>query len=102
MSSRFTSHPSPFTRLPSRFIRLFLLGAILIIYFILSLYQLNLPGLHYDEAFEAVPALQLLNNQPVTTFRNHGLVLVGHTFPLMTQDYIGALNTYLAIPFMAM
>jgi hypothetical protein len=72
-----------------------------VIYAVLSLYQLNLPGLHYDEAFEAVPALQLLQNQPVPTFRSHGLILGGQTFPLMTQDYIGAINTYLAIPFIA-
>jgi 4-amino-4-deoxy-L-arabinose transferase-like glycosyltransferase len=78
-----------------------LLAGILIIYTALSLYQINLPGLHYDEAFEAIPALQLLQNRTVVTFRNNGLILGGQTFPLMTQDYIGAINTYLAIPFIA-
>lgn len=78
------------------------LMAILVLYLGLSLYQINLPGLHYDEAFEAVPALQLLRGQPVTAFRDSGLVLGGQLFPLMTQDYIGALNTYLAIPFIAL
>jgi hypothetical protein len=67
----------------------------------LSLYQINLPGLHYDEAFEAVPALQLLRRQPVTPFRNAGLSVGQQRLPLMAQDYIGALNTYLAIPFIA-
>jgi hypothetical protein len=62
-------------------------------------YQLALPGLHYDEAFEAVPAMQILLNQPVTTFRGNGVFLAGRLLPLMTQDYIGALNTYTAIPF---
>ena len=57
----------------------------LVVYLLLSLYQINLPGLHYDEAFEAVPALQLLHGQPVTTFRGHGLTLAGQTFPLMTK-----------------
>ena len=71
------------------------------LYTVLSLYQLDLPGLHYDEAFEAVPALQLLQGQPVVTFRGHGLYLDGQTWPLMTQDYIGAINTYLALPFIA-
>jgi 4-amino-4-deoxy-L-arabinose transferase-like glycosyltransferase len=85
----------------SRLAWLFLLSGIFVIYAVLSLYQINLPGLHYDEAFEAVPALQLLQNQTVTTFRSHGLTLGGQTFPLMTQDYIGAINTYLAIPFIA-
>ncbi len=79
----------------------YLLAGILVLYLALSLYQLNLPGLHYDEAFEAVPALQLLQGQPVTTFRDNGLTLGGQTLPLMTQDYIGALNTYLALPFIA-
>lgn len=65
----------------------------------LTSYQLNLPGLHYDEAFEAVPAMQLLLHQPVTTFRGNGVFLGGRLFPLMTQDYIGAINTYAALPF---
>jgi hypothetical protein len=57
--------------------------------------------LHYDEAFEAVPALQLLRGQPVSAFRNSGLTINGQIFPLMAQDYIGAINTYLALPFIA-
>jgi hypothetical protein len=65
----------------------------------LTSYQLSLPGLHYDEAFEAVPAMQLLLRQPVTTFRGNGVFLGGRLFPLMTQDYIGAINTYVALPF---
>ena len=36
----------------------------------LSLYQITLPGLHYDEAFEVVPAVQLLQGQAVTAFRD--------------------------------
>ena len=65
----------------------------------LATYQLTLPGLHYDEAFEAVPAMQLLLGQPVTSFRSSGLLIAGHLFPLMTQDYIGAINTYAVLPF---
>jgi hypothetical protein len=71
----------------------------LILFAGLATYQLALPGLHYDEAFEAVPAMQLLLNQPVTSFRENGIQLGGRLFPLMTQDYIGAINTYAAIPF---
>lgn len=77
------------------------LAAILLLYAALSLPQLTLPGLHYDEAFEAVPALQLLLGRPVTAFRGSGLALGGTLFPLMTQDYIGALNLYAALPFIA-
>ncbi len=75
---------------------------ILLLYAALSLYQLDLPGLHYDEAFEAVPAVQLLRGQPVSAFRDSGLQLGGRLFPLMTQDYIGAINTYVALPFIAL
>ena len=77
----------------------FVFGIVLLLYTVLSLYQLELPGLHYDEAFEAVPALQILKKQPVALFRNSGLALGGQRYPLMTQDYIGALNTYATLPF---
>jgi hypothetical protein len=78
---------------------IFLAGALLI-FLALALYQLRLPGPHYDEAVELLPAIQLLQGRAVQPFRGSGLVLFGRTFPLMTQDYIGALNTYLAIPFL--
>jgi hypothetical protein len=65
----------------------------------LATYQITLPGLHYDEAFEVVPTMQLLLGEPTTTFRESGVRLGTWLLPLMTQDYIGALNTYLALPF---
>lgn len=69
----------------------------------LTLYQLSLPGLHYDEAREAgVNALQLVRGLPVEAFRGAAVRIAGQTFPLMVQDYIGALNVYLAIPFLAL
>jgi 4-amino-4-deoxy-L-arabinose transferase-like glycosyltransferase len=74
----------------------------LLLYLPLSFYQINLPGLHYDEAFEAVPAVQLLNRQPVTAFRDSAITVNNQRYPLMTQDYIGALNLYGAIPFIIM
>lgn len=79
-----------------------LFAAALVLFVILAVWRLSLPGLHYDEAYEAVPAMQLLLNQPVTTFRDNGIRVGGHLFPLMTQDYIGALNTYAAIPFLGL
>lgn len=78
---------------------LILLSCILGLYLGLSLYQIELPGLHYDEAFEVVPAVQLLQGQPTTVFRDSGLLIGNQVYPLMTQDYIGAINTYLAMPF---
>ncbi len=84
----------------SRYTILLLSGS-LILYLGLSFYQINLPGLHYDEAFEAVPAMQLWLGQPVTAFRESTLSIGSLSLPLMTQDYIGAINTYTALPFIA-
>jgi len=69
----------------------------------LSVYQLQLPGLHYDEAREAgLNAMQLVTGQPLTAFRD-AVVRVGPwQLPLMVQDYIGALNVVLAVPFLAL
>jgi len=94
---RFRAKPPLGTPHASRLV----LSGLVLLYAALSFYQIDLPGLHYDEAFEAVPALQLWRGQPVATFRHSGLALNGRRFPLMTQDYIGAINTYAAIPFIA-
>lgn len=75
----------------------------LVVFLALCLYQIALPGLHYDEAREAgLPAMQLVLGQPVEVFRGAGLRLFGQPLPLMVQDYIGALNVYLAMPFLAL
>lgn len=100
-ASRFTLYASVRSLPLGRFTWLYALSAIILLYAGLSFYQINLPGLHYDEAFEAVPALQLWQGRPVAAFRNSGLMMGGQIFPFMTQDYIGALNTYAAIPFIA-
>ncbi len=73
----------------------------LAIFLALCLYQIELPGLHYDEAKEAgVPAMQLLSGEPVEAFRGAGLHLFSRLFPLMVQDYIGAISVYLTLPFL--
>ncbi|MGC8837269.1 MAG: ArnT family glycosyltransferase [Anaerolineae bacterium] len=73
------------------------------LYLALALYQIHLPGLHYDEAREAgVPAMQVLLGQPLDAFRGSALRAGGRAWPLMVQDYIGALNAYLAVPFLAL
>lgn len=65
--------------------------------------QLTLPGLHYDEAKEAgLNAMQLATGQPVTAFRDATIGLGPWRLPLMVQDYIGALNVALALPFLAL
>ena len=78
-----------------------MLIACLSIFMLLSIYQIELPGLHYDEAFEAVPAMQLWLGQPITAFRDSVLSFGAYKLPLMTQDYIGAINVYAALPFIA-
>jgi hypothetical protein len=79
------------------------LVAVLVLYLALTCYQLGLPGLHYDEAKEAgLNAMELLTGSPVTTFRGAGIPWGGRTLPLMVQDYIGALNVYLALPLLAL
>ena len=53
----------------------------------LSLYQLELPGLYYDEALDAVPAMQLVLGQKLDLVRNAGLSIGGYVLPLMSMDY---------------
>ena len=82
--------------------RLWLIVALLC-YLGLAVYQLELPGLHYDEAREAgLNAMEIVTGAPITAFREAGISLGGRTFPVMVQDYIGALNVYLALPFLAL
>jgi 4-amino-4-deoxy-L-arabinose transferase-like glycosyltransferase len=73
------------------------------LYLLLACTQLGLPGLHYDEAKEAgVNAMELLTGAPVSAFRGATISLPGVEFPLMVQDYIGALNVLLALPLLAL
>lgn len=79
------------------------LAAASLLYLTLTCYQLGLPGLHYDEAKEAgLNAMQLLTHAPVTAFRDAALVIGDLRLPLMVQDYIGALNVYLALPLLGL
>ncbi len=99
-----TQHPTeapPNTWIARRW-RLIWLIASLALYLGLAAYQLGLPGLHYDEAREAgLNALELLTGAPVTAFREATVSLFGLPAPLMVQDYIGALNVWLAWPVLA-
>jgi len=80
-----------------------LVGLALSLFLVLACRQLELPGLHYDEAKEAGNnALQLLRGLPVQAFRSATVRFLGLDLPLMVQDYIGALNVYLSIPFLAL
>lgn len=82
-----------------RTLRVAWLIAALVLYLVAASYQLGLPGLHYDEAREAGQnAMELLTGAPVRAFRGATVHLLGRDLPLMVQDYIGALNVYLALP----
>jgi hypothetical protein len=73
----------------------------LILFLALGAYQITLPGLHYDEAKEAgVNAMQIVTGQPLTAFRDAAVRLGPVELPLMVQDYIGANNVVLALPFL--
>jgi hypothetical protein len=88
---------------PDRRWRVLWLAAALALFALLAFYQLGLPGLHYDEAKEAgVNAMELLTGAPVSAFRGASVHLFGRDLPLMVQDYIGALNVYLALPFLGL
>ncbi len=78
------------------------LVAALALFLALALYQLDLPGLYYDEAADAVPAMQLVQGQPVELFRGAGVWIGDRAFPLMVMDYVGAVNTYILVPFFAL
>lgn len=95
-------HPAPRSPLPSLpdvVVATVALG----VFLALALHQLDLPGLHYDEAREAgLPAVQLLHGLPVFAQRGATVHVFGRELPLMVQDYIGALQAFLAVPFLAL
>jgi hypothetical protein len=71
-----------------------------VLFLLLSSFDLDKPGLHYDEALEAgLPAVQLLNDQPVTVINGITLHIGGRELPLMVQNHIGAIQVYAALPF---
>lgn len=67
----------------------------------LAFYQIDLPGLYNDEAMDVVPAMQMLQGQPIDLSRGAGITIGDRTYPIMTSDYQGVVSTYLAIPFFA-
>ncbi len=65
----------------------------------ICLYQITLPGLYTDEAFDVIPTMQMLLGHPVELQRNV-LHLGSLSLPLMSSsDYQGVTSTYLALPF---
>lgn len=70
-------------------------------FLVLALHQYRLPGLYHDEALDVVPAMQLLQGEPVTLQRDVGIHLFGRDFPVMIGDYWGIAGTYAVLPLFA-
>jgi 4-amino-4-deoxy-L-arabinose transferase-like glycosyltransferase len=77
-----------------------LVALALLLYLALALYQLDLPGLNYDETLDAVPAMQVVQHQRVDSFAT--LKLGGRSWPLMTMPYVGVTTTNLLMPVFAL
>lgn len=74
-----------------------LLALICALFFILASYNINLPGLYYDEALDVVPTMQLVTGQRVEEHRF--VEILGHRLPIMVSEYVGPVSTYLTLPF---
>ena len=73
-----------------------LLVAAIGIYALAGLYQLYLPGLYYDEALDAVPAMQVVTGHALDTAAVFHVA--GRPWPLMLMSYVGSTTTYLLVP----
>ena len=62
-----------------------ILATAYLIYFAVGLTNLRLPGLQYDEAADAVPALELIHGLPNSAFDT--LDILGHKLPLVMGHY---------------
>ncbi|NJM42371.1 MAG: hypothetical protein HC853_17340, partial [Anaerolineae bacterium] len=69
----------------------------LLLFLAFSLHQLHLPGFYYDEGFDLTPMLSVMHSEPVELLRGIGIA----GYPMMRMDYMGSLNGYLNLPFMA-
>jgi hypothetical protein len=77
-------------------------GLACIIFLAISLYQLDLPGLYTDEAYDVIPAMQMVRGHHVE-LQGDVLDLGGLRLPLMSSSaYQGVTYTYLAVPFFAL
>lgn len=81
----------------SRKIEIAILTLICSLFFIFASYNINLPGLYYDEALDVVPTMQLATGQQVD--QHNSAEILGHRLPIMVSDYVGAVSTYMTLPF---
>jgi len=81
----------------SKRLEIALLALICSLFFVLASYQIELPGLYYDEALDVVPTMQLVTGQYVEEHRS--IEILGHRLPIMVSEYVGPVSTYLTLPF---
>lgn len=78
------------------------LAAIVALFCAIAGYNWRLPGLYNDEAYDVVPAMQLVLGQPVELNRGVGLRLFGRDLPVMISDYQGVTSMYGVLPLFAL
>lgn len=91
MSTPLESRQRAQSALPS----LAVLALALAVFLVLTLRNLHLPGLYYDEALDLTPMLDLMGSGATPLLRDIG---VG-PLPVMLLDYMGSLGGYLTVPF---
>lgn len=70
---------------------------------VFALRHLEAPGLNYDEAIQAVPAVAFLTRAPPSLIPGlESTRLLGRWLPVMTQPYMGALKSQALIPSFAL
>lgn len=84
-----------------RLLSLLLLAGAVALFLAQALHQLHLPGLYYDEALDLAPMLQVMHGETPPLLRGIGVWIGDRAYPLMLMDYMGSLNGYLTLPFMA-
>ncbi len=81
--------------LRTRLVSIIALGASVACYLSIGLQRLDLPGLQYDEAFDAVPAMELLRG--LSSSAVSAIRIGGREWPLMMHPHIGPTSTYLSL-----
>lgn len=71
-----------------------------VLYLAIGLPQLALPGLHYDEAFDALTALDALRGAPLDP--HFAISVFGRAWPLMSLPHEGPTVIYLSMPAIAL
>ncbi|MDD5129954.1 MAG: glycosyltransferase family 39 protein [Candidatus Omnitrophica bacterium] len=76
-----------------------ILAVIILIYLILEIINISLPGLYVDEAFSGCIGLQILKN--IGPFAYYSVKLFGRCLPIMQgAEYSGAMEGYILSPFL--